>query len=355
MLLQLILSVLLLYSSNAYLINKNTINKNTINKKNDNIRQCNALKASTEIGVATITLLASAIGGSCGIGVAFPLDSIKTKIQSAASSGEKAPGMKKMFIEVYKNEGIIKGFYSGLFPTMIGQSLYIASAFSADTWALTQLVESGVSPSIYQLCLAGAFGGLVASFVINPIERIKIQMQTGMCDAYGNSYDCLIQTIRSDGVLGLFFRGIDATLLREVPGKNIDITITTITTTTSSSSSSGYALYFLVYSYLSQQASGVIDPMLASLICGASAGAISWVPIYPFDVIKTNMQNKQTDDNNNNSMMVVAKELKNKFGWNIFYEGITPKLYKAIVSDSVTFMTYEMILKHMGITSVMSQ
>ena len=330
----LILSVLLLYSSNAYVINKNTINKNTINKKNDNIRQCNALKASTEIGVATITLLASAIGGSCGIGVAFPLDSIKTKIQSAASSGEKAPGMKKMFIEVYKNEGIIKGFYSGLFPTMIGQSLYIASAFSANTWALTQLVESGVSPSIYQLCLAGAFGGLVASFVINPIERIKIQMQTGMCDAYGNSYDCLIQTIRSDGVLGLFFRGIDATLLREVPG---------------------YALYFLVYSYLSQQASGVIDPMLASLICGASAGAISWLPIYPFDVIKTNMQNKQTDDNNNNSMMIVAKELKNKFGWNIFYEGITPKLYKAIVSDSVTFMTYEMILKHMGITSVMSQ
>jgi hypothetical protein len=329
----LILSVLLLYSSNAYVINKNTINKNTINKKNDNIRQCNALKASTEIGVATITLLASAIGGSCGIGVAFPLDSIKTKIQSAASSGEKT-GMKKMFIEVYKNEGIIKGFYSGLFPTMIGQSLYIASAFSANTWALTQLVESGVSPSIYQLCLAGAFGGLVASFVINPIERIKIQMQTGTCDAYGNSYDCLLQTIRSDGVLGLFFRGIDATLLREVPG---------------------YALYFLVYSYLSQQASGVIDPMLASLICGASAGAISCVPIYPFDVIKTNMQNKQTDDNNNNSMMVVAKELKNKFGMRIFYEGITPKLYKAIVSDSVTFMTYEMILKHMGITSVMSQ
>ena len=329
----LILSVLLLYTSNAYVINKNTINKNTINKKNDDIRQCDALKA-TEIGVATITLLASAIGGSCGIGVAFPLDSIKTKIQSAASSGEKAPGMKKMFIEVYKNEGIIKGFYSGLFPTMIGQSLYIASAFSANTWALTQLVESGVSPTIYQLCLAGAFGGLVASFVINPIERIKIQMQTGNCDAYGNSYDCLMQTIRSDGVLGLFFRGIDATLLREVPG---------------------YALYFLVYSYLSQQASGVIDPMLASLICGASAGAISWVPIYPFDVIKTNMQNKQTDDNNDNSMMVVAKELQNKFGWNIFYEGITPKLYKAIVSDSVTFMTYEMILRHMGITSVMSQ
>jgi hypothetical protein len=53
--------------------------------------------------------------------------------------------------------------------------------------------------------------------------------------------------------------------------------------------------------------------------------------------------------------MTVARELKNKFGWDIFYNGITPKLYRAVVSDSVTFMTYEMILKHMGITSVMSQ
>lgn len=246
--------------------------------------------------------------------------------------------MKKMFIEVYKKEGVIKGFYSGLFPTMVGQSFYIASAFSANTWALTQLTDDG-SPTLVQLCLAGAIGGLAASFVINPIERIKIQMQTNM-NIYSteqNSYGCLVDTIKSDGIFGLLFRGIDATFLREVPG---------------------YALYFLVYSYLSQQAVGLTDPVhsIAPLFCGAAAGVISWVPIYPFDVIKTFQQNtlSQGDEESNNNMMGVAKNLKNKFGWNIFYKGITPKLYKAIVSDSVTFMVYEMVLKMMGITSVMS-
>ena len=30
---------------------------------------------------------------------------------------------------------------------------------------------------------------------------------------------------------------------------------------------------------------------VASLVCGGLAGCFSWIPIYPFDVIKTNMQN----------------------------------------------------------------
>jgi len=169
--------------------------------------------------------------------------------------------------------------------------------------------------------------------VINPIERLKIQMQISNGEI-NDSYECLIQTIKSDGFHGLLFRGIDATLWREVPG---------------------YALYFLAYSYLSQQAIDTPIEPYAPLLCGAFAGAISWVPIYPFDVIKTNMQSKQNIENNiNQSMIRVATDLKDKFGWNIFFNGLTPKLYRAVVADSVTFMTYEMILKYLGITSVIS-
>ena len=318
------------YNNNKYLINEKIINRN--HHHHHHQRQHITYLNSDHLGVVSASLIASALGGSIGIGVAYPLDSIKTKTQSAAAAGIKSKGMKKMFIEVYKSEGFM-GFYNGLLPAMLGQSLYISAAFASNAWALTQLVETDLSPNVIQLALAGSFGGLVASFVINPIERLKIQMQISNGEI-NDSYECLIQTIKSDGFHGLLFRGIDATLWREVPG---------------------YALYFLAYSYLSQQAIDTPIEPYAPLLCGAFAGAISWVPIYPFDVIKTNMQSKQNIENNiNQSMIRVATDLKDKFGWNIFFNGLTPKLYRAVVADSVTFMTYEMILKYLGITSVIS-
>ena len=223
--------------NNIYLINEKTLQRQSMHLN------------SYHLGIVTASLIASALGGSIGVGVAYPLDSIKTKTQSAAASGIKSIGIKKMFIETYKNEGFM-GFYNGLLPAMFGQALYISAAFAANAYALTHLVETGVSPSIIQLALAGSFGGLVASFVINPIERVKIQMQTtNDNDAYGT----LIQTVKLDGFYGLLFRGIDATLWREGPG---------------------YALYFLVYSYLSQQASDTMIAPYAPLLCGAIAGIL---------------------------------------------------------------------------------
>ena len=66
------------------------------------------------------------------------------------------------------------------------------------------------------------------------------------------------------------------------------------------------------------------------------------------------MQSAEALENNNRSMVGVATDLKDRFGWNIFFNGLTPKLYRALIADSVTFMTYEMILKYLGITSVIS-
>ena len=83
-----------------------------------------------------------------------------------------------MFKIVYASEGV-QGFYSGVFSVMFGQIFIKASAFSANSWALTELLklssngaslDSDITPTIIQLCLAAAFSGLVSSFVINPIE-----------------------------------------------------------------------------------------------------------------------------------------------------------------------------------------
>lgn len=276
------------------------------------------------------SLLAGAIAGSLGVGASYPLDSIKTKSQALASSrlkGEKSPGMVTMFQLVYQKEGV-NGFYQGVIAVMIGQAFIKSTLFAANAFALTLLVgNSGESnsASVLQLCLAGCFSGFVGSFVINPIERVKVLMQadTGQVKRFTSSIDCGLKVVQEDGIDGLVGRGLDATLWREVPG---------------------CALYFFVYAFLKQLSSDSPIESFAPLLCGAAAGMIAWIPVYPFDVVKTSLQNKQGNDGEKEGLVDMAIYLYNTQGIGVFYDGINPKLLRAAINHGVTFYVYDFII-----------
>ena len=83
--------------------------------------------------------------------------------------------------------------------------------------------------------------------------------------SYRSEIDCARTILTQDGLQGLVLRGIDATILREIPG---------------------YALYFVIYHELMQAGSPALGSF-APLLCGAAAGCLSWIPVYPIDVVKT--------------------------------------------------------------------
>jgi len=304
-----------------------------------------------------LPILAGSLAGSIGVGAAYPLDSIKTKTQtlSAASEGggERSLGLLGIALLVYKKEGLA-GFYGGVWSTMAGQAVIKALAFSSNAWALGFLVSSAASGSLasvsqqanlLQLTIAACFSGMIVSFVSNPLERIKILMQTDDKQAYKSSYDCFVKVLASDGLSGLVLRGVDATLAREIPG---------------------YGLYFVLYSVLIRSPLGVAATSigLGSLLCGALAGMLSWIPVYPFDVVKTYMQNTQggssssTSTNNSIDKLVVGSEPKSsssmidtaiymndRFGAGIFWDGLSSKLLRACVNHAVTFAVYDLIMQ----------
>ena len=68
----------------------------------------------------------------------------------------------------------------------------------------------------------------------------------------------------------------------------------------------------------------------------------SWVPVYPVDVVKTQMQ-RGTGAGDGMSAVGVAKELYRKGGIYVFFDGLTPKLIRAVVNHSVTFFVFERI------------
>lgn len=176
-------------------------------------------------------------------------------------------------------------------------------------------------PAVVVLVTAACFSGFVTSFLVAPIERVKVLMQAS--DTYKNEIDCLTSIIKNDrnGIVGVFSTGLGCTLAREVPS---------------------YGLYFLIYGLLIQSSFGVAMGNIAPLICGALTGMASWIPVYPIDVVKTLVQN--SDGSENISALAVTKKLYEDNGIGAFFDGITPKMLRAAVNHSVTFYIYDILL-----------
>ena len=119
-------------------------------------------------------------------------------------------------------------------------------------------------------------------------------MQAARVGEFAGPLACVGAVVRSDGLGGLLFRGLGVTLLREVPS---------------------FGLYFLAYEWTKATLLGLAAaswpgvawlPGLVPLIAGAAAGAAAWIPVYPIDVVKTNIQ-ISTDSGRNESALAAAQ------------------------------------------------
>jgi hypothetical protein len=231
------------------------------------------------------SVVAGSIAGAIGVGVAFPLDTLKTKAQvlgqqifdttasdtavvGAADASQKSnPSMFQIISYVWKTEGV-SGFYGGVRGMMFGQAIIKALAFSTNSNTLAALRSISHEPdnaSLLFLLIASCFSGFVTSFVVAPIERIKVMMQATSSGVYKNELDCLTAILRTEGWKGFMGRGLGATLAREIPS---------------------YGIYFCIYGVLMSTSIATLLGPLAPLIFGAFTGMASWLPVYPIDVVK---------------------------------------------------------------------
>jgi len=315
---------LLCYNCNCFaLVCSNKVNTrfNRVNTK---------LQGSLESTLTSLT--AGSISGAIGVLAAYPFDSLKTKAQAYSQKENDTVvslGLIELAQKVVNDEGI-SAFYSGVTGVMIGQAFIKSVAFSSNSWALSELTTISPSitqPTLIQLIIASCFSGAITSFIVNPIERIKVLMQADSIKQYKSEVDCLKKVVANDGVRNFMFRGIDSTLFREIPG---------------------YGIYFVIYSVFTSNLSETLGPFATPLICGALAGVLSWIPVYPFDVVKTYQQNSQGSISGKQPNMIQsALDLYKLGGLRIFIEGITPKLLRAAINHSVTFFIYDLIIKYM--------
>lgn len=296
-------------------------------------------RARLKLGVVPphINLLSGMLSGAIGVGVAYPIDTLKVKTQTfldTAEPGDKAPSAWALAALVAEEEGV-GAFYSGVSLTMFGQALIKGAVFFTYEAAQRVLEQNlGVSELHgWWIFLAACASGAVGSFLVTPVERIKCVMQAAKADDFSNPLECIRRVVDSDGLGGLLFRGIGVTLLREVPS---------------------YGLYFLAYEFTKSALLGLLVAVPGSLphstlalleqcvplVGGAAAGVASWVPVYPIDVVKTNVQ-VAVDGGRRESALQVSKRIYGTGGAWAFWDGIGPKVLRAVVNHAVTFFCFE--------------
>ena len=106
--------------------------------------------------------------GNCVSG--FALDTIKTRVQLNRMT------IMQCFRSIVKNEGFM-ALFNGIYYPLI--TVPLINAVSFGSYELYKSLDKDVGLSFLSGMEAGAFSGIVGSFVVNPVELVKIRMQAG--------------------------------------------------------------------------------------------------------------------------------------------------------------------------------
>lgn len=237
-----------------------------------------------------VALVSGSMSGLCVDIVLYPLDTVKTRLQSA---------------EGFVNSGGFRGIYRGLGSILVGSAPGAALFFS--TYEMVKLVGERHFKLQHQSLvhmLAACSGEIVACCVRVPTEVVK---QRTMTTQRLSSYEVLRKTIHSEGFLGLY-RGFTSTVMREIPFSLIQ-----------------FPLWEYLKKRWSENQRSPVQPWQSS-ICGAIAGGFSAALTTPLDVAKTRiMLAKAQSDLSRGHILSTLKVIYLEKGFSGLYAGVLPR------------------------------
>lgn len=179
--------------------------------------------------------------------------------------------------------------------------------------------------SIAQVSAAGFFSAIPTTAIAAPFERVKVilQLQGQQAASSGgkqfNGAMDVVSHLYKEGGMRSVFKGSVATVARDGPGS---------------------ALYFATYEYLKQYLTPEGSSMSLGAIsfAGGMAGVAMWVPVFPIDTIKSNLQSSTTSQ----SIGQVTKAIYMSGGFKAFFPGIGPALARSFPANAATFVGVEL-------------
>jgi len=192
----------------------------------------NSLKKSNTKGEETgfplwKKVVAGMLAGGIGQFVASPTDLIKTQIQMEGrrklmGKEPRVHGMVDAFKKIVQESGV-RGLWRGCWPNVQRAALVNLGDLSTyDSVKQAILDNTRLKDNSVTHCLSSGCAGLVGAVMGTPADVVKARIMNQPTDAngrgtlYRNSFDCLMQTVRGEGVMAMY-KGFLPCWLRMAP------------------------------------------------------------------------------------------------------------------------------------------
>ena len=241
-------------------------------------------------------MLVGGISGVIGLSTVFPIDLIKTRLQI---SNVGAGGVSSVCRDVFAKYGI-GGFYRGIGTTAVMVFPEKAVKLGVNDYFRDVFCNYDRNKeTISQQVAAGALTGVVQVAVTNPMEIMKIRLQTAESAAVSP-----LQAVRELGFKGLY-TGSTVTLMRDVPYN---------------------VIFFLSYIEMKRALTSPDGEVSRSRILGSgiAAGMIAAFAGTPMDVVKSRIQMRNSPYTS--GAIDCAKRLYGEGGYAIFFRGALPRM-----------------------------
>lgn len=219
--------------------------------------------------------------------------------------------------EVAGKEGI-SALYKGVTSPLLSVPFLRATGWLSLEMALMGLgTKFGNDLTVSHAMIGGAFSALATSIIVTPFDLVKCRLQmegVGAKIKRTGSLKLAKNIIIEEGIRGLY-RGYTLALLRDIPG---------------------LAVSFGTFQYTKLKLLSLWgDKTYNSLISGAFAGAVTWLFIYPQDLVKTRFQNGKQKTSQ------IVKEILAKDGLRGFWRGFGACMTRAPIAVACSYWTYD--------------
>ncbi|KAI4152383.1 MAG: hypothetical protein L6R39_001835 [Caloplaca ligustica] len=322
--------------------------------------------------------LAGGLGGMTSATITSPLDVLKTRLQSDFYQGQIATSRQargipppaqlgyvrsgllhftetfQILFSIHRVEGW-RALFKGLGPNLTG--VVPARAINFYTYGngkriIKDKFNHGQEAAWVHIC-AAINAGIVTGTATNPIWLVKTRLQLDKSRAekvgsasvrrYKNSFDCLSQTVRTEGFKGLY-RGLSASYL--------GVTESTLQ----------WFLYEQGKLYLGRREARLVasgaDPTMWDRTVGwggkvGAAGAAKFfaaIITYPHEVVRTRMRQAPLQDGRlkYTGLVQCFSTIWKEEGLTSLYGGLTPHMLRVVPSAAIMFGMYEFVLRLCG-------
>ncbi|CAI9113773.1 OLC1v1014443C2 [Oldenlandia corymbosa var. corymbosa] len=164
-------------------------------------------------------LMAGGVAGAVAQTAIYPMDLVKTRLQTFAGESGKVPSLGKLSRDIWVQEGP-RTFYRGLVPSLLGIIPYagidLAAYETLKEWSKTYFHDNDPGPLVQLSC--GTVSGALGATCVYPLQVIRTRMQAD--PSYNGMGDVIRKTLKVEGFTA-FYKGLFPNLLKVVPAASI--------------------------------------------------------------------------------------------------------------------------------------